>query len=63
MNPTLWRLLISGSLRLFLMAAVPVAAHLSVLAALASFVIAFLVPAPSRRHSWANTTTREPPRR
>ncbi len=44
----MWRLLISGSLRLFLISAVP-AAHLSVLAGLAATVIAFVVPAPRGR--------------
>jgi hypothetical protein len=46
----MWRLLISGSLRLFLISAVPAAAHLSVLAGLAAGVIAFIVPAPHSRH-------------
>lgn len=42
----MWRLLISGSLRLFLITAVPAAAHLSVLVGLLAGVIAFVVPAP-----------------
>lgn len=46
----MWRLLISGSLRLFLISAVPATAHVSVLAGLAAGVIAFLVPAPRSRH-------------
>jgi hypothetical protein len=50
MSPKMWRLLISGSLRLFLISAVPAAAHLSVLAGLAATVIAFVVPAPRSRH-------------
>lgn len=50
MSPRMWRLLISGSLRLFLISAVPAAAHLSVLAGLAAAVIAFVVPAPRSRH-------------
>ncbi|MEU0537558.1 hypothetical protein [Amycolatopsis tolypomycina] len=50
MSPRMWRLLISGSLRLFLLSAVPAAAHLSVLAGLAAAVIAFVVPAPRSRH-------------
>ncbi|OXM67597.1 hypothetical protein CF165_14350 [Amycolatopsis vastitatis] len=49
MSPKMWRLLISGSLRLFLISAVPAAAHLSVLAGLAATVIAFVVPAPRGR--------------
>ncbi|WP_410568289.1 hypothetical protein [Amycolatopsis sp. cmx-4-61] len=50
MSPTMWRLLISGSLRLFLITAVPAAAHLSVFAGLVAGVIAFVVPAPHSRH-------------
>ena len=50
MSPRMWRLLISGSLRLFLISTVPAAAHLSVLAGLAAAVIAFVVPAPRGRH-------------
>jgi hypothetical protein len=50
MSPRMWRLLISGSLRLFLISAVPAAAHLSVLAGLAATVIAFVVPPPRSRH-------------
>ncbi|MDS0132160.1 MULTISPECIES: hypothetical protein [unclassified Amycolatopsis] len=50
MSPRMWRLLISGSLRLFLISAVPAAAHLSVLVGLAAAVIAFVVPAPRARH-------------
>ncbi|MDQ7808449.1 hypothetical protein Q5425_32345 [Amycolatopsis sp. A133] len=50
MSPRMWRLLISGSLRLFLISAVPAAAHLSVLAGVAATAIAFLVPAPRSRH-------------
>jgi hypothetical protein len=50
MSPRMWRLLISGSLRLFLISAVPATVHLSVLAGLAAGVIAFLVPAPRSRH-------------
>ncbi|MBE1501663.1 hypothetical protein H4696_008763 [Amycolatopsis lexingtonensis] len=46
MSPRMWRLLISGSLRLFLISAVPAAAHLSVLVGLVAGVIAFVVPAP-----------------
>jgi hypothetical protein len=46
----MWRLMISGSLRLFLISSVPAAAHLSVLAGLAAAVIAFVVPAPRGRH-------------
>ncbi len=42
----MWRLLISGSLRLFLLSAVPAAAHLSVLIGVLAGVIAFVVPAP-----------------
>jgi hypothetical protein len=50
MNPKLWRLLISGTLRLFLISAVPTAAHLSLLAGLLATVIAFVVPAPQTPH-------------
>ena len=50
MNPKMWRLLISGSLRLFLITAVPAAAHLSLFAGLAATVIAFVVPAPQTPH-------------
>jgi hypothetical protein len=50
MSPRMWRLMISGSLRLFLISSVPAAAHLSVLAGLAAAVIAFVVPAPRGRH-------------
>jgi len=50
MSPRMWRLLISGSLRLFLLSAVPAAPHLSVLAGLAATVIAFVVPAARSRH-------------
>jgi len=50
MSPRMWRLLISGSLRLFLISSVPAAVHLSVLAGLAAAVIAFVVPAPRGRH-------------
>ena len=45
----MWRLVISGSLRLFLISAVPAAGHLPVLAGLAAMVIAFVVPAPRGR--------------
>ena len=50
MSPKMWRLLISGSLRLFLITAVPAAAHLSLFAGLAATVIAFVVPAPLTPH-------------
>jgi hypothetical protein len=50
MNPKLWRLLISGSLRLFLISAVPAAAHLSLIVGLLATVIAFVVPAPQTPH-------------
>ena len=50
MSPKMWRLLISGTLRLFLISTVPAAVHLSVLAGLAATVIAFVVPAPRGRH-------------
>ncbi len=46
MNPKMWRLLISGSLRLFLISAVPAAAHLSLFVGVVATVIAFVVPAP-----------------
>ncbi len=46
----MWRLLISGSLRLFLVSAVPAAAHLSLFAGLVATVIAFVVPAPQTAH-------------
>ncbi|UOX89119.1 hypothetical protein MUY14_00230 [Amycolatopsis sp. FBCC-B4732] len=46
MSPRMWRLLISGSLRLFLISAVPTAEHLSVVVGPAAGVIAFVVPAP-----------------
>jgi hypothetical protein len=42
----MWRLLISGTLRLFLITAAPAAVHLPVLVGLAATVIAFVVPAP-----------------
>lgn len=50
MNPKLWRLLVSGSLRLFLLGAVPASAHLSLFAGLAATVIVFVVPAPRTPH-------------
>ncbi|MEV4054943.1 hypothetical protein AB0J55_27405 [Amycolatopsis sp. NPDC049688] len=50
MSPKMWRLLISGTLRLFLISAVPAAVHVSVLAGLAATVIAFVVPPPRSRH-------------
>jgi hypothetical protein len=50
MSPKMWRLLISGSLRLFLISAVPAAAHLSLFAGLVATVIAFVVPAPQTAH-------------
>ncbi|HEY3471512.1 MAG TPA: hypothetical protein VGL47_40705 [Amycolatopsis sp.] len=50
MSPRMWRLLIAGSLRLFLISAVPAAAHLSVFAGLLATVIAFVVPAPRTPH-------------
>lgn len=46
----MWRLLISGSLRLFLLSAVPAAAHLSLFVGLAATAIAVLVPAPQTPH-------------
>jgi hypothetical protein len=50
MNPKMWRLLISGSLRLFLISAVPAAAHLSLFVGVVATVIAFVVPAPRTPH-------------
>ncbi|MFJ7216199.1 hypothetical protein [Amycolatopsis sp. NPDC098790] len=50
MNPKMWRLLISGSLRLFLISAVPAAAHLSLFVGVVATVIAFVVPAPRTLH-------------
>jgi hypothetical protein len=46
MSPRMWRLLISGTLRLFLITAAPAAVHLPVFVGLAATVIAFVVPAP-----------------
>jgi hypothetical protein len=46
MSPKMWRLLISGTLRLFLISAVPAAAHLSLFVGVVATVIAFVVPAP-----------------
>jgi hypothetical protein len=46
MSSRMWRLLISGTLRLFLITAAPAAVHLPVLVGLAATVIAFVVPAP-----------------
>lgn len=50
MSPKVWRLLISGSLRLFLISAVPAAAHLSLFVGVVATVIAFVVPAPQTPH-------------
>ncbi|SFW70009.1 hypothetical protein SAMN04489730_3055 [Amycolatopsis australiensis] len=50
MSPKMWRLLISGSLRLFLVSAVPAAAHLSLFAGMLATAIAFVVPAPRTPH-------------
>jgi hypothetical protein len=50
MNPKMWRLLISGSLRLFLVSAVPAAAHLSLFAGVVATAIVFVVPAPRTPH-------------
>lgn len=50
MNPKMWRLLISGSLRLFLIGAVPAAAHLSLFVGVVATAIAFVVPAPRTPH-------------
>lgn len=50
MNPKMWRLLVSGSLRLFLVSAVPAAAHLSLFAGVLATAIVFVVPAPRTPH-------------
>lgn len=49
MSPKMWHLLVSGSLRLFLLTAVPATAHLPLLAGLAASAIVFVVPAPRSR--------------
>jgi hypothetical protein len=54
----MWRLLISGTLRLFLVTAAPVAVHLPLLLGLSATVIAFLVPAPRSTSSWADASRR-----
>lgn len=48
MNPKVWRLPISGSLRL--LSAVPAAAHLSLFVGVVATVIAVVVPAPRTAH-------------
>ena len=50
MNPKMWRLLVSGSLRLFLVGAVPAAAHLSLFVGVVATAIVFVVPAPQTLH-------------
>lgn len=50
MNPKMWRLLVSGSLRLFLVSAVPAAAHLSLFVGVVATAIVFVVPAPRTPH-------------
>jgi hypothetical protein len=56
MSPKMWRLLISGSLRLFLISAVPAAAHLSLFVGVVATVIAFVVPAPQTAHQRSGGT-------
>jgi hypothetical protein len=50
MNPKMWRLLVSGTLRLFLVSAVPAAAHLSLFVGVVATAIVFVVPAPQTPH-------------
>jgi hypothetical protein len=49
MSPKMWRLLVSGSLRLFLLTAAPTVAHLPLFAGLVAGAIVFVVPAPRPR--------------
>lgn len=45
----MWRLLVSGTLRLFLVTTAPAAGHLPLLVGVVAAVIAFVVPAPRGR--------------
>jgi hypothetical protein len=50
MSPKMWRLLVSGTLRLFLVTAVPAVGHFPLFAGLVASAIVFVVPAPRPRH-------------
>lgn len=47
MDPRLWRLLVTGSLRLFLACTAPVVIQAPILVAVAGVLVALLVPAPA----------------
>ncbi|GAA4548030.1 hypothetical protein [Amycolatopsis samaneae] len=58
MDPRLWRLLVTGSLRLFLACTAPVVIQAPILVAVAGVLVALLVPAPTPLHPFTRSVRR-----
>ncbi|MFD9893494.1 hypothetical protein ACFWY9_29470 [Amycolatopsis sp. NPDC059027] len=55
MDPRLWRLLVTGSLRLFLACTAPTVIQAPVLIGILGVLVALLVPAPARLRPFSRT--------